>query len=485
MNGLLRWKRVASVLPLRLFLVALLVRLIPVLLAVNLGIGLDDMFQYDMLARSLVAGNGFRWYSQQDLPLIQPYIHLDLSAVTYDSRGVLTSFRAPLYPGLLALVYLVAGVGPRRFFAARLVQAFLGAALAPLTYTLAHHLIPGRKRAARLSAWMIALYPLLVLFPLALVTENLFFLLVLGSTVTLLKAGENRDWKWFVGSGILLGLTALTRSISLVFTGLAILWIGLILRERRMAIVTLAAVVLVITPWVVRNSLLTHRLSGLENSMGYNLYVGYYPTGTGTFQYPQSLDLLSIVDDAKREQVGYAKAWGFVMADPARVPYLIVRRAGYFFGLERRALTYFYSNDFFGYIPTPALLAASAVLLLPFMIVAVSSALGFASLRSRPETLLLALILVGYITPHLLILAEDRFHLALVPFLSVLAAQAWTGGAAALKERWRTKTGRMALMLASLAVLLLCLNWGWELWRDAGQIGLLLGPHGNQTYFPY
>src|SRR5271157_71835 len=485
MTRSLRWRQFATAMPLKLFLVALLVRLIPVLLAVNLGIGLDDMFQYDMLARSLAVGNGFRWYSQQDLPLIQPYIHLDLSAVNYDSRGVLTSFRAPLYPVLLALIYLVSGLGTRRFFAARLVQAFLGAALAPLTYALARQLIPGREKAARISAWVIGLYPLLILYPLALVTENLFFLLVLGSAVTLLKAAENRDWKWFVASGILFGLTALTRSIALIYIGLAILWIWLILKERRMAVATLAAVVLVITPWVVRNSLLLHRLSSLENSMGYNLYVGYYPTGTGTFQYPQSLDLLSIVDDGVREQVGYAKAWGFIKADPARVPYLIVRRAGYFFGLERRALTYFYSNNIFGYIPTPALLAASLVLLVPFVIVAVSSAFGLASLRSRPEILLLVLILVGYITPHLLILAEDRFHLAILPFLVIPAAQAWTGGAAALKERSRTKIGKVALILAGLVVLLLCLNWGGELWRDAGRISQLLGPHGNQTYFPY
>ena len=37
----------------RIYIVALVLRLIPVLLAPGLGIGLDDMFQYDMLARSL------------------------------------------------------------------------------------------------------------------------------------------------------------------------------------------------------------------------------------------------------------------------------------------------------------------------------------------------------------------------------------------------------------------------------------------------
>ena len=84
---------------LRIYIVALILRLIPVLLARGLGIGLDDMFQYDMLARSLAAGNGFRWYAQQDLNLIAPYVKFDLSTVDYDPiRGIPTSFRAPLYP---------------------------------------------------------------------------------------------------------------------------------------------------------------------------------------------------------------------------------------------------------------------------------------------------------------------------------------------------------------------------------------------------
>ena len=51
----------------RIFFLALVLRLIPVLLTRSLGIGLDDMFQYDMLARSLASGNGYRWYAYEDL----------------------------------------------------------------------------------------------------------------------------------------------------------------------------------------------------------------------------------------------------------------------------------------------------------------------------------------------------------------------------------------------------------------------------------
>jgi hypothetical protein len=102
--------------PWRVFTIALVLRLIPVLLAYNLSIGLDDMFQYDMLGRSIVGGHGFRWYAQPDLDLIQQYVTLDLGSIHYDPRGIETAFRAPLYPAFLALVYFFSGTGPQRFF---------------------------------------------------------------------------------------------------------------------------------------------------------------------------------------------------------------------------------------------------------------------------------------------------------------------------------------------------------------------------------
>jgi hypothetical protein len=354
-----------------------------------------------------------------------------------------------------------------------------------LTYALARRFFPDRPRAAVLAAWVIALYPMLVIYPLSLATENLFFVLVLSSMLVLLKASEKLTWRWFVLAGILLGLTALTRSVSLGFAGLAVLWVWFVLRQRKMAGVVFATVALVTLPWMVRNTLLYHKLTGIESALGYDLYVGYHPAGSGTFQYPQSLDLLPMLDDGQRDAIGREKALEFIQADPARFPYLILRRTGYFFGLERRALTYFYSNDFFGHLPTPLLLLIAAIVCLPFVLVSISGAFGLVLTRWRKETLLLALFLIGYITPHLFIIAEDRFHLTTVPFLAILAAYCWTGGRSALRERWQTRSGKVAILLASVAVILLFANWGLELWRDADKLAQLLGPNGNQTHFSY
>src|SRR5512142_1999297 len=123
-------QRFASSFPLRILLVALALRLIPVLLTRQLAIGLDDMFQYDMLARSLASGNGFRWYAPADLARLAPYLHLDVASLHLDPRGMLTTFRAPLYPAFLSLIYSLNGINDGRFFVARLAQAFLGALLA-------------------------------------------------------------------------------------------------------------------------------------------------------------------------------------------------------------------------------------------------------------------------------------------------------------------------------------------------------------------
>ena len=547
-------RRIRVSFPLGVFCAALILRLIPVLLARSLGIGLDDMFQYDMLARSLAAGNGFRWYASADLELLKPYVDFDLTTVDYDpARGVETSFRAPLYPAFLSLIYLLVGRGANRFFAARLAQAFLGAALAPLTYLVAKKISPENERAAKISAWVVAAYPILLAYPLGLGTENPFFLLLLASFLFLLKAAQVHTYTGtqvdrytgrqahtytgtqvdtytgtqvhtytgrqahtetrrqvdarfkttelpnykttqlhrfhlssFLLAGFLLGLTALTRSVILPFAGLAVLWVWFALKQKRGALLAALALALTIAPWIVRNSFLHHKLTGIETSMGYNLYLGYYPQGNGSFVFGPSLDLLTILDDAERDQVGTQKAIDFLRAQPERFVPLAVNRLGFFFGLEKRVLMYFYGNNIVGFIPFPFLLALFLVMLLPFVIVSLSAALGASLLRWNPPTVLLALLFFAYLLPHVFILAEDRFHLALVPFFAVLASLFWTGGWESLAARWReSRAGKIAVALALLAALLLLLNWGLELSRDADKIVQLLGPNGNFSNYPY
>lgn len=496
----------------RIYFVALALRLIPVIAASGLGIGLDDMFQYDMLARSLASGNGFRWYAQEDLNSLAAALEaasinasFDLSTVKeYDpDLGIRTSFRAPLYPTFLAIVYFFSGTGFTRFFAARLAQAiFLGAPLAPLTYLVAKKLFPsllqgeGRgvrsERAARAAAWIVACYPILLVYPLGLGTENPFFVLLLSSFLFLLLSIEKpaslhpstKLRASFLLSGLFLALTTLTRSVILPFA-IAAFCLLFYLHGKR-AVIAVVSFLIFVTPWIIRNSLLHQELTGIETSMGYNLYVGYHPQGDGSFVFGPSLDLLTILDDAERDRIGTERAVEFIKEQPDRFIPLATNRLGFFFGLEKRVLMYFYSNNILGYIPRPVLISIAAILLFPFVLISTFAALGLSFLRWRPEHILLMLLLVCYILPHVFILSEDRFHLALVPYLAILAAQVWVNGFSPMVVHWNeSQTGKLTTIIAVLVVFLLLANWGFELHRDADKIVQLLGPNGNQSYFPY
>jgi hypothetical protein len=486
--------------PKGIYLAALAVRVVPVLFAFNLGIGLDDMHQYDMLARSLVSGNGFRWYSEPDLDLIRPFIHVDLTNVEYDPRGIEAAFRGPMYPIFLAVIYFFSGLA-HRFFVARLVQAALNALLAPMAYVLARRLDPEHERTARIAAWITALYPMLALYPLALATENLFFVLALGTVLLILRgaqgnrigggkdAGGLGEWerpglRWFALAGAVVGMGILTRSVLTLFVPFAMYWIWKSAKEWRGAVLFAAAATAVVFPWALRNSILAGRPAFVEVSLGYNLYMGYHPQSNGTFQFGISTDLISIFNDMDRDAVGIEKALGFIRDDPGRVPELIVRKAGYFFGLERRAIQFFYSSNYFGYLPAPLLLLIAAFFLLPLVFLAPLAVFGAAASPPSGTKTLLLLFLAAYITPHLLILAEDRFHMTLIPIFAVLAAAAVVRRREIL-DSLRSPFGWRRWLLPALITLLLAFNWGYELWSDSARLSTLLGPGGNETYFPY
>ncbi|HLE74287.1 MAG TPA: glycosyltransferase family 39 protein [Anaerolineales bacterium] len=469
----------------RLFLLALVLRLAPVLFSIGLPIGLTDMFQYDMLARSLLAGNGFRWYAQEDVDLIRssisPDLFPDFIVDDYDPRGVLTSFRAPAYPAFLAGVYAASGL-EWRWFAARLAQAAIGATLAPLGYLLARRLFRKQEEPARFAGYALAFYPLLILYPLALATENLFIPLVAAGTLALLRAADNSRGRHYLLAGALLGLATLTRSVIFLFVGLAGLWIWFAVGQRRGAIIFVLTVLALVVPWSIRNTLLHGRPTFVENSMGYNLHMGYHPEGDGTFQFGISLELVPYLDDGLRNDLGVQAAIGFIRQDPGRVPELVLNKLGYFFALERRALSFFYTNNFFGPIPTIPLVGLFLLFTLPFPLLATLAALAVPFVRVTKERLLVYLLIGGYLLPHLFLIAEDRFHVTLLPVLAAFAGVAWHSRA----QFWaQARANRRQLALALLLVGLLWLNWGAELWRDADNLALLFGPDGNLAGFSY
>ncbi|HCR71585.1 MAG TPA: hypothetical protein DIW23_09090 [Anaerolineae bacterium] len=165
---------------------------------------------------------------------------------------------------------------------------------------------------------------------------------------------------------------------------------------------------------------------------------------------------------------------------PERFIPLALNRLGFFFGLEKRVLLYFYSNNLLGYISQPILITIAFILLFPFVVISIFSVFGILSLKKNPQTILLLLLITCYLLPHIFILSEDRFHLALIPYFAILASYGYSLISA--KElnfkKWQT-------VISIVLICLLLLNWGLELNRDAEKIAILFSPTGNTAGFPY
>jgi hypothetical protein len=360
----------------------------------------------------------------------------------------------------------------------------LGGLLAPLTYALAARL--GASSRTALGAGIgVSVWPMLVALPLALATENLFILLLtLGLLLLVQAVTSGRAWDFALG-GLALGLAVLTRSVIIGFPLLAGIWI-LRRGQRRGALLLVGVVAALCLPWSIRNSILHGKPTFVETSLGYNLYLGYYPGNDGTFRFGPSLDLVTFTDDAIRDQVGRDRALAFIRHDPARVPYLIAAKLGHLWGLEDRAFIFFYSQGLLGALPSWSVASIYLGLILPLILVLPLAIFGWC-LEGRSSAWWLGTwLLVWYTGIHMLVMAEERFHLALVPLLAALGAAGLTQ-LPGLRQRLaaQPRPTRLALALAGGLIGLACLNWGLELVNHASELAILLGPNGSSAHFNY
>ncbi len=479
-------KPAASALPRRAFgllwLLALLTHLALALPFLHYPIALDDMFQYDMLARSLAAGQGYRWYARADFETLRPYLEgfLDLTGVQPPENGLATTHRAPGYPLFLALLYCFSSPASH-FVVARLAQVLLASLMAPAVAALALKMGLSR-RAAVLAALGMAFYPLLLLYPSALASENVFIPLLLAGTLALLWAAASASvWRCAL-AGLVVGLAMLTRSIVMPFAVLGTLWLGRYGQASwRGASLALITAVAVCVPWAVRNTLVMKRPAFVETSLGYNLFVANHPQSNGGFVSEVAILPLSMFDDAERDRYCTQQALSFIRADPVEALRRAALRAVYFVALEDRELAFFYGNGFFGPIPQPWLTLAYLLVVVPWVVLVPLALVGMALAPRRPVWLVLALV-AGYALPHLAVIAEPRFHLVLVPVLLPLAACGWVERRR-LPEMLASRRAAAWLACAAAIVFLALVAWGVALrW---GQLSALLGPEGHKLYLSY
>ena len=224
--------------------------------------GIHDQVSYDALARSLLEGRGYSftddWY---------PFTPADTPASHW-------SFIYPLY---LAGIYAVTGYHP---LVARLVQGVVGGALICfLVYLIGRRVV--NEDTGLIGAGLVAVYGYFVYYNVALMTETFFIALVLLTLYLSMELKEKPTLARWVLLGLALGIASLLRQTILLFVPFLILWLFWELKKDGILwwyfTIPIIIIILLITPWTLRNYSVYHQFLLLNSNAGYALFASNNP----------------------------------------------------------------------------------------------------------------------------------------------------------------------------------------------------------------
>jgi len=365
---------------------------------------------YDQLAANLAEGNGYRFYPDSAKTLL----------------------REPGYPMVLAAIFVAFG---NNFTLVQLTNIVLAVAVA--------YLMTRTARTLSASRIVVLGSPLLFLFhPETLIAESrggvemLFGLLLMLYIMAVTRAIRTGRWPDYLVSGAVLGLTLVVRSTPILFP--AVLLVYLLFVERRKVAafrnigVMVMAMFLVLSPWIVRNYLLTSEFVPTASVLGVSAQAGLYLSTHPTIGNAMVDTEASQERNRLARQLGYQFKPGYYQyfyssADEVAFSHYLFQRVMekyknfplLFLRTVVRNLFNFWCGG-----KTWKSVAIDAVIQFPLVILAATGVVACwrnGQLSAAAPLTLLIIYIVGVSLP---ILAQARYSAPLIPFLSILALKA-------------------------------------------------------------
>jgi 4-amino-4-deoxy-L-arabinose transferase-like glycosyltransferase len=396
--------------------VGVVLRLAWAVYAARPPMGLHDPGLYTVLAEQVASGRGY----------------------TYPIPGgdQPTAYYPVGYPAVLAVVFWLADHTPLPDGRVGLVVA-LNLVAAAISLVLVYEI--GRRLADRrvglVAAGLLAVFPNLIFHTSVALTETVFNTIALAAVLVLVATRwQCRSTATLAAFGALVGLSALVRPPSLLFLPiLAVVgWWGAGWGWReagRSLLVAGIAATAVIAPWTVRNAFTMTSPVIISTNMGDNLCIGNNPDANGAFQMPPScLDGYDHLDrpeyELQRDADARRKGIEHIIDEPADQLRLVPLRLWHTFrndtdGLEAAES---YGADRFIPATTRSVLELAANVTFFATLAAALAATPLLLRGRRPDRLLVALVAVSLVVPPLVFFGDVRFHVPMVPYLTLAAA---------------------------------------------------------------
>jgi 4-amino-4-deoxy-L-arabinose transferase-like glycosyltransferase len=375
------------------------------------GIGFAD--DYDKLAWNLSQGFGYRFF-----PETAP-----------------TLTREPGYPLFLASLFYFFGYSLE---AARVANLLLTGITALLLYRLVRKLCAA-PTVALIAAVLFLIHPGVFVAELRGGVESLFILLIVCLTTLLQRATESGRTRDYVISGLILGLTTLVRSTALLFPFFMVVFFFLWRSARPpwlklggQLLLLFAATVLVVSPWMIRNNIVAGVPLPTASVQPIALHAGQYICSHRTF----ATQFHDLDQDASRFRRDFAKEQGLRFKGGYYQYFYATQDELAFSRLLSAHVIGNYKADPLLLIECPlenvfnfwftgktwTATAMNAAIQLPYLVLAIWGiciSLRTGEGRRTGIFMLFILYLMGI---HLPVLAQARYSVPLVPFLSLFAA---------------------------------------------------------------
>ena len=323
-----------------------------------------------------------------------------------------TSFRPPLYPSFLALIYRIFG---HSYLAVRVVQAILGALTCIVIYFIALELID--RNAALISGLLAAVNISFIKSTEHFLTELIATFLISLIVFSLIKLKRSSSLSKQAFVGLLAGLIALTRSETLFFLPFVYgVWLCLVCLKKyslkvflKNVSVTLCVFLSIISLWTFRNWRLHHAFVPITTSVGINLYSSYRPPQGKLFGFTANDDTVKLSgrlsSEVEQSKFLLKETFKFIRANLDKLPRLEFLKFAFFWSIfDWEIIGNGVYNFSFGFM-------------LPFFVWGV--VLG---LKKRKHYLLIYAPILYFQITTLLLYGSPRFRIPCEPFIIIFSA---------------------------------------------------------------
>ncbi len=380
----------------------------------------------------------------------------------YSFENTITAYRPPAYSFFLSAVLTIS----QSETSARVAQAFLETINCLLLFALGRKFIS--EHAGIWAAVLWAFFPVSIVQSVFLLSESLFTAIALGMVLLLSSNSFSGKQKPLL-LGVLFGCTILTKPQSALFILPIMMFAKIRLPQKkqllRYGFQCILGIILVVSPWVVRNVLVFGKPL-ISTNGGVNFWIGHNEEANGSYKIPKINPLDIITNEIERSNAGYQLGWQFIRTEPKKEAVLLIKKLGYFFSSQtplvialHKTTEGFPSNSSYKDKAHQSSLWMLFLFNAQYMLYLLCGTAGFIAAYNRKESthnLFLCSFLL-WILLHLMYFTMSRYNFPALPFFVLWCVHLYHNRA---QVRLISKRKIIAIIFCTLGLLTL---WGIEL----------------------